>query len=68
MTCGMGKTLIFIPTYDERENVENMCQQLLAMQFDADILFMDDNSPDGTGQILDQLAEKYPLGGYPICI
>lgn len=50
------KTLIFIPTYNERENVELMCQQLLELGLDADILFLDDNSPDGTGDILDRLS------------
>lgn len=48
--------LIFIPTYNERKNVEMMCQQLLELDLDADILFIDDNSPDGTGAILDQLS------------
>jgi dolichol-phosphate mannosyltransferase len=54
------KTLIFIPTYDERDNVENMFRQLVALGLDADILFLDDNSPDGTGQILDNLAKDNP--------
>ena len=51
------KTLIFIPTYNERENVQLMCQQLLELGLDADILFLDDNSPDGTGDILDRLSQ-----------
>jgi dolichol-phosphate mannosyltransferase len=53
-------TLIFIPTYNERENVENMARQLLALGLDADLLFMDDGSPDGTGEILDRLASDHP--------
>jgi dolichol-phosphate mannosyltransferase len=53
------KTLIFIPTYNERENVESMAQQLLALRLDVDLLFMDDGSPDGTGEILDRLASKH---------
>ena len=53
------KTLIFIPTYDERENVGPMCEQILALGLDADLLFMDDGSPDGTGQLLDGLAAKH---------
>jgi dolichol-phosphate mannosyltransferase len=51
--------LIFIPTYNEQENVENMARQLLALELDADILFMDDGSPDGTGEILDRLASEH---------
>jgi dolichol-phosphate mannosyltransferase len=37
-----------------------MCRQLLALGLDADILFMDDNSPDGTGAILDRLVAEHP--------
>jgi dolichol-phosphate mannosyltransferase len=54
------KSLIFIPTYNERDNVENMAEQMLALGLDADLLFMDDHSPDGTGEILDRLAAKHP--------
>ncbi|MBL8955132.1 MAG: glycosyltransferase [Myxococcaceae bacterium] len=52
--------LIFIPTYDERENVTKMAEELLGLPLDADIVFMDDNSPDGTGDVLDELAKKNP--------
>lgn len=55
----MARTLIFIPTYDERENVTSMCEELVALGLDADIVFMDDNSPDGTGAALDRLAAKH---------
>jgi dolichol-phosphate mannosyltransferase len=54
-----SRFLIFIPTYDERENVESMCEQVLALRLDADLLFMDDNSPDGTGEVLDRLALRH---------
>jgi dolichol-phosphate mannosyltransferase len=54
-----SRFLIFIPTYNERENVELMCEQLLALRLDADIVFMDDNSPDKTGEILDRLASRH---------
>lgn len=52
------QNLIFIPTYNERDNVTEMGAQLLALPLDADIVFMDDNSPDGTGAILDRLAQE----------
>lgn len=54
------KTLIVIPTYDERENVAAMARAVLAEVPTAHILFVDDNSPDGTGQVLDEIAAKEP--------
>jgi hypothetical protein len=54
------KTLIFIPTYDERDNVRPMCEQIFALGLDADLLFLDDASPDGTGKILDAMAAQRP--------
>ena len=53
------KTLIFIPTYNERENVGRMCEEILALGLDADLLFMDDASPDGTGRLLDELVAQH---------
>ncbi len=53
------KLLIFIPTYNEAPNVELMCQRLLDLPLEADILFLDDNSPDGTGDVLDNLAQQH---------
>lgn len=53
------KTLIFIPTFNERDNVRPMCEQILALRLDADLIFLDDDSPDGTGAILDALAREH---------
>ena len=55
-----GQLLIFVPTYNERHNVERLCAELRALRLGADILFMDDGSPDGTGQVLDRLAAQFP--------
>lgn len=52
--------LIFVATYNEAENVAPMCHALLALGLDADLLFCDDHSPDGTGEILDRLAAELP--------
>ncbi len=52
-------TLVFIPTYNERENVEKICMEIIALGLQLDLLFLDDHSPDGTGQILDELAKKF---------
>ena len=54
------KTLIFIPTYNERDNVTPLCQGIAALGLDAEVLFIDDGSPDGTGGILDALAAANP--------
>lgn len=55
-----AKTLIVIPTYDERENVKEMAKAVLEIVPEANILFADDNSPDGTGQLEDELAASDP--------
>ncbi len=52
--------LIFIPTYNEAENAERLCRELNALDLEADILFCDDASPDGTGKIVDKLAVEFP--------
>jgi dolichol-phosphate mannosyltransferase len=54
------KTLIIIPTYDERENVAAMSEAVLKQAPDVNILFVDDNSPDGTGVLLDEIAAREP--------
>ncbi|MCA1593495.1 MAG: glycosyltransferase [Acidobacteria bacterium] len=48
------RTLIIVPTYNERENAPALIEQLLRIVADADVLLVDDNSPDGTAD----LAEK----------
>ncbi|WP_182048944.1 polyprenol monophosphomannose synthase [Changpingibacter yushuensis] len=50
------KVLITIPTYNERESIEPIVKRARAAVPEADILIVDDNSPDGTGEIADQLA------------
>ena len=53
------KILIFIPTYNEAENVEVIYSQIKAQNLAADVLFLDDNSPDGTGQVIDCMATEH---------
>ncbi len=48
--------LIVVPTYNERDNVEQVAEEFLAPVPEAHILFVDDNSPDGTGEVIDGLA------------
>jgi dolichol-phosphate mannosyltransferase len=56
----VAKALIVVPTYNERENVDAIAARLLSTLRDADILFVDDNSPDGTGELLDAMAAREP--------
>lgn len=57
----MPKTLIVMPTYNERDNIRPMVQALLDLGIDGlSILIVDDNSPDGTGDIAEELAQKHP--------
>ena len=54
----MNEALIIIPTYNERENLKSLCDQVLTALPSADLLIVDDNSPDGTGQLADQMAAE----------
>ncbi|AFE10736.1 polyprenol monophosphomannose synthase [Corallococcus sp. CA054B] len=56
----MNRALVCIPTYNERENIGPITQAVLAADPRVDILVVDDNSPDGTGQLADELAAKNP--------
>lgn len=52
------KILIFIPTYNEAENVRLIYDRVKSLGLDTDILFLDDHSPDGTGGIIDQISAE----------
>lgn len=54
------KTLVIIPTYNEADNVSWICESVLQQQPEVEILVADDNSPDGTGEIADKLADADP--------
>ena len=51
--------LIFIPTYNEKGNVSRLFKGILSLNLNCDILFLDDNSPDGTGKEIDDLARRH---------
>lgn len=51
---------VIVPTYNEKENLEPLVQQLLAQPLDLGVIVVDDNSPDGTGNIADRLATEHP--------
>ncbi|MBC8453925.1 polyprenol monophosphomannose synthase [PVC group bacterium] len=54
----MLKSVVIIPTYDEKDNVRPVSRAVREHCPDTDVLFVDDNSPDGTGDIIDELCEK----------
>lgn len=51
-------SLVIIPTFNERENIARLIGDLLTLAQDLHILIVDDNSPDGTGQLVDELATR----------
>lgn len=51
---------IIIPTYNERENIPTLIGQLLALPIDARVIIVDDNSPDGTGTLVDEIIAREP--------
>ncbi|MCL7454113.1 MAG: polyprenol monophosphomannose synthase [Anaerolineae bacterium] len=56
-----SKLMVVMPTYNEAENLPTMVGELLALDLPGlEILVVDDNSPDGTGQVADDLADRYP--------
>jgi dolichol-phosphate mannosyltransferase len=52
-------TLVIIPTYNEKENIDRIAEAVLEISPHVAILFVDDNSPDGTGKLADALSEKH---------
>jgi dolichol-phosphate mannosyltransferase len=58
VTALLGKVLVVVPTYNEAENLEAIADRLHRAVPDAGLLVVDDGSPDGTGRIADDLAER----------
>lgn len=54
----MNNLLIIIPTYNEKDNIEKIIAKVFSVDANVDILIVDDNSPDGTGRIADELKSK----------
>lgn len=55
----MDRHTVVIPTYNERENIEQLVGDILELGLDSQVIIVDDNSPDGTGQLADQLAMRH---------
>jgi dolichol-phosphate mannosyltransferase len=56
----MNKALVIIPTYNEKENVRGIVPAVLAQTPVVDVLVVDDSSPDGTGEIVAEMAKSEP--------
>ena len=56
----MYKKIVIIPTYNERENIENIIRKVFALKGEYNILIIDDGSPDGTADIVKRIQEEYP--------
>lgn len=54
------KTLIISPTYNERKNVPNLVEKLFFINPDFHVLIIDDNSPDGTGDLVESMQAQFP--------
>lgn len=54
------RTTVVIPTYNEAENLPKLVSALFSLPLDLKLLVVDDNSPDGTGQIAEDLAKTHP--------
>jgi dolichol-phosphate mannosyltransferase len=54
------KIFIIIPTYNESENIENLVGKILELHSKVQFIIVDDNSPDGTGEISDKISAKIP--------
>jgi len=56
----VGKNLVIIPTYNEKENVEKMLRYVFSLSRKFEVLIVDDGSPDGTADIVKKLITEFP--------
>ena len=54
------KAIVVVPTYNERENLEQVIEGIQGQPGNIDVLVVDDNSPDGTGAVADEVAARLP--------
>ena len=55
----MCQTLIVIPTFNERENINPLLNSIFSLKISLDVLILDDNSPDGTKNVVIENKKKY---------
>lgn len=56
----MSKNIVIIPTYNEKENVEKMIRKVFSLETLFHLLIVEDNSPDGTAEIVKKLMNEFP--------
>ena len=56
----MSDSVVIIPTYNEIENVERMTRKVMSLNEEFHVLFVDDNSPDGTAECIERLQAEFP--------
>jgi dolichol-phosphate mannosyltransferase len=56
----VSDSLVIIPTYNEKENIEKIVRKVFSLEFFFEILIIDDGSPDGTAEIVQQLQQEFP--------
>jgi dolichol-phosphate mannosyltransferase len=56
----VSDSLVIIPTYNEKENIEKIIRKVFSLDFFFEILIIDDGSPDGTAQIVRELQQEFP--------
>lgn len=56
----MSDSLVIIPTYNEKENIERIIRKVFSLSYFFEILIIDDGSPDGTAEIVKNLQQEYP--------
>jgi dolichol-phosphate mannosyltransferase len=59
-SADLGRVLVVIPTYNERDNIEAIVERVTASVAEANVLIVDDHSPDGTGKVADEIAAADP--------
>ena len=55
----MSDSIVIIPTYNEKENIENVVRKVFSLPTSFDILVVDDSSPDGTAEIVKNLQNEF---------
>jgi len=56
----VSDSVVIIPTYNEKENIEKIIRKIFSLAIDFDVLVVDDGSPDGTGAIVKRLQAEFP--------